>query len=40
MADIIGKYMEGYNTKFIKEATPVKLERPNGPEGKILVSYK
>jgi thioredoxin reductase (NADPH) len=40
MANRIGKYMEGYHTKFIQEATPVKLERPNGADGQILVTYQ
>jgi hypothetical protein len=38
MANRIGEYMENHGTKFIKEAVPIKLEKPN-PDGKILVSY-
>lgn len=38
MAERIGQYMENHHTKFIKEAVPVKLEKPD-PEGKILVTY-
>jgi hypothetical protein len=32
MAKKIGEYMENRNTKFIKQAVPTKLERPD-PEG-------
>ena len=32
MAERIGKHMELYHTKFIRGATPVKLEKPD-PEG-------
>ena len=39
MANRIGDYMEGYHTKFIKEAVPTKLEK-NDETGKILVSYQ
>jgi thioredoxin reductase (NADPH) len=38
MAERIGNYMEHYGTKFIREAVPVKLEKPD-PNGKILVTY-
>jgi thioredoxin reductase (NADPH) len=39
MANRIGAYMESHHTKFIRGATPSKLERedPNGP---ITVTYK
>ena len=38
MANRIGAYMESHHTKFIRNATPSKLERPdeNGP---ITVTY-
>jgi len=39
MATRIGKHMENHHTKFINKSTPSKLERPNGPDGKILVTY-
>jgi thioredoxin/glutathione reductase (selenoprotein) len=38
MANRIGKYMENHGTKFIQEATPMKLEKPD-PNGKIIVSF-
>jgi len=38
MASLIGNHMELYHTKFIKGATPSKLEKPD-PEGKIIVTY-
>ena len=38
MANLIGEHMELYHTKFIRGATPVKMERPN-PDGPILVTY-
>lgn len=37
MATRIGNYMEGYGVKFIREATPTKLEK--NTEGKIVVTY-
>lgn len=39
MANLIGTHMELYHTKFIRGATPSKLEKPD-PEGKIIVTYK
>lgn len=39
MANLIGKHMELYHTKFIKGAVPSKMEKPD-PEGKIHVTYK
>jgi thioredoxin reductase (NADPH) len=39
MANRIGDYMEGYHTKFIKEAVPSKLEK-NEETGKIVVTYQ
>jgi hypothetical protein len=39
MAERIGNYMESYGVRFIKEAVPTKLEKPN-PDGRILVTYK
>lgn len=38
MADLIGKHMELYHTKFIRGATPAKLEKPD-PNGRIQVTY-
>lgn len=38
MANLIGSHMELYHTKFIRGATPSKLEKPD-PEGKIIVTY-
>ena len=38
MANRIGAFMETHGTKFIRGATPVKLEKPT-PEGKILVTF-
>lgn len=38
MASRIGQYMENHHTKFIKEAVPTKMEKPD-PSGKILVTY-
>lgn len=38
MANLIGKHMELYHTKFIRNSTPAKLEKPN-PEGRIHVTY-
>jgi len=37
MANLIGTFMENHHTKFIKDAVPVKLEKP---AGKIVVTYK
>ena len=39
MAQLIGKHMKGYGTKFIEGATPVKLEKPD-PEGPVHVTFK
>jgi len=39
MANRIGAYMADHHTKFIRGATPAKLERPEGPDGKIHVTY-
>ena len=39
MANRIGAYMADTHTKFIRGATPSKLERPEGPNGKIHVTY-
>jgi thioredoxin reductase (NADPH) len=39
MANRIGKYMENHRTKFIREAVPTKLEKPD-PAGKIHVTYE
>ena len=39
MANLIGQHMELYHTKFIREAVPVKLEKPD-PEGQVIVTYK
>jgi thioredoxin reductase (NADPH) len=39
MANRIASYMEGYHTKFIRGAVPVKLEKPD-PSGRILVTYE
>lgn len=38
MANLIGEHMELYHTKFIKGATPSKLERPD-PNGPIQVTW-
>merc|ERR1719230_807222 len=40
MAKKIGDYMELTGTKFIHGCVPVKLEKPDGPEGKIHVTFK
>lgn len=40
MANRIGKYMEDNHTKMIKGATPSKLERLDGPDGQITVTFK
>lgn len=39
MANLIGQHMELYHTKFIKEAVPYKLEKPD-PNGRIRVCWK
>lgn len=39
MANLIGEHMELYHTKFIRGATPTKLEKPN-PDGPIKVTWK
>lgn len=39
MANRIGAYMENHHTKFIRGATPSKLER-DGENGPITVTYK
>jgi len=38
MANRIGDYMGKHHTKFINQATPSRLERPD-PEGRIHVTY-
>ena len=38
MANRIGAYMADSHTKFIRSATPSKLEKPN-PDGPIKVTY-
>lgn len=38
MANLIGEHMDLYHTKFIRGATPSKMERPN-PDGPIVVTY-
>ena len=40
IANKIGEYMTQTHTKFIQNSVPTKLEKPNGPDGKILVTYK
>lgn len=39
MANRIGKYMEANHTKFMQDATPVKLEKPD-PNGRTFVTFK
>lgn len=39
MANKIGFFMEKNHTKFIQSATPSKLEKLEGPEGQITVTY-
>lgn len=39
MAKMIGDHMELYHTKFIREATPTRLEKPD-PNGPIKVTWK
>lgn len=38
MASRIERYMVADKTEFIKDAVPLKLEKPD-PDGKILVTY-
>lgn len=38
MANRVGLYMEHYGVKFIREAVPTKLEKPD-PNGRIVVTY-
>jgi len=40
MANRIATFMENHNTKFIRGATPSKLEKPDGPDGQISVTFK
>jgi pyruvate/2-oxoglutarate dehydrogenase complex dihydrolipoamide dehydrogenase (E3) component len=40
MANRIGDFMEKHKTKFIRGATPSKLEKLEGPDGQITVTYK
>lgn len=39
MANRIALYMENHHTKFIREAIPTRLDKPD-PAGKIMVSYE
>lgn len=39
MASRIGTYMENHGCKFVKEAVPVKLEKPD-PNGQVIVTYQ
>merc|ERR1712194_5441 len=39
IAKKIGEYMSKYGTKFIKDSTPTKLEKPD-PAGQIHVTWK
>ena len=39
MANLIGKHMKTFGTKFIEGATPTKLAKPD-PEGRIHVTFK
>lgn len=39
MANRIGTFMENHKTKFIRGATPSKLEKPDGPDGQISVTF-
>jgi hypothetical protein len=39
MANRIGTYMENYETKFIKDSVPIRLDKPD-PNGKIMVTYQ
>lgn len=39
MAEKIGFYMDKNGTKFIQKATPAKLEKLDGPDGQITVTY-
>jgi len=40
MANRIATFMENHNTKFIRGATPSKLEKLDGPDGQISVTFK
>lgn len=40
MAERIAAHMKAGGTKFIRNSVPSKLERPNGPDGKILVTWQ
>lgn len=40
IANKIGEYMSNTHTNFFPDSVPIKLERPNGPEGKIVVTFK
>jgi len=40
MANRIGTFMENHKTKFIKGATPSKLEKLEGDDGQITVTFK
>jgi len=40
MAERIAGHMKAGGTKFIRNSVPSKLERPNGPDGKILVTWQ
>jgi thioredoxin reductase (NADPH) len=39
MANRIGTYMENHHTKFIKEAIPTRLDKPD-PAGRTVVTYE
>lgn len=39
IANKIGEYMSNTHTLFLPNSIPTKLERPNGPEGKIVVTF-
>lgn len=39
MAERIHKYMKEGHTKFIYKSVPSKLEKPDGPEGRIKVTW-
>ena len=39
MANRIGTHMENHGTRFVREAVPTKLEKPN-KEGRIRVTYE
>jgi len=40
MANRVATFMENHHTKFIRGATPSKLEKLDGPDGQISVTYK